>query len=89
MEITPGQVVYSKCGRDKGCAFIVISSEVGYVYIADGKTRRLEKPKRKKVKHIQPTKYVFADIKEKVINEGCLLNADLRKALKGITDVKA
>ena len=89
MEITPGQVVYSKCGRDKGGAFIVISAEDGYVYIADGKTRKLEKPKRKKVKHIQPTKYVFAEIKEKVINEGYLLDADLRKALRKITDVKA
>ncbi|MBQ2679091.1 MAG: KOW domain-containing RNA-binding protein [Firmicutes bacterium] len=89
MEITPGQVVYSKCGRDKGGAFIVISAEDGYVYIADGKTRKLEKPKRKKVKHIQPTKYVFAEIKEKVINEGYLLDADLRKALSKITHVKA
>ena len=89
MEITPGQVVYSKCGRDKGGAFIVISAEGDYVYIADGKLRKLENPKRKKLKHIQATKYVFAEIKEKVMNEGYLLDADLRKALKEIYHVKA
>ena len=56
---------------------------------ADGKLRKLENPKRKKLKHIQATKYVFAEIKEKVMNEGYLLDADLRKALKEVTDVKA
>ena len=89
MEITPGQVVYSKCGRDKGCAFIVISVEEDYLYLADGKVRRLERPKRKKLKHIQPTKRVFAEIGEKIMNGAYLLDADLRKALKSIAHVKA
>lgn len=89
MKITPGQVVYSKCGRDKGCAFIVISEDEGYVYLADGDKRRLNKPKRKKIKHIQITKYVFAEIKEKIINGGYLLDAEIRKAVKSIANGKA
>lgn len=89
MEITPGQVVYSKCGRDKGGVFIVVSVEDEYVYLADGKLRRLEKPKRKKLKHIQPTKRVFGEIGEKIMNGSYLLDADLRKALKSIVHVKA
>ena len=53
MEI--GQVVFSKCGRDKGRAFVVLSIEDEYVFLSDGQLRPLNKPKKKKIKHTQPT----------------------------------
>jgi len=54
-----GQVVFSKCGRDKGRAFMVLSVEGEYVFLADGQLRPLSKPKKKKVKHIQPTHVIM------------------------------
>ena len=82
MEYTPGQVVYSKSGHDKGLPFIVISVEGEYVYIVDGKRRRLEKPKRKKIKHIQKTNYVDEAIRTLILENGYMLDADIVKTLK-------
>lgn len=49
-----GQFAISLSGRDKGRVFMIVEThEEGYVSLADGKLRRLEKPKRKKLKHIK------------------------------------
>lgn len=82
MEYTVGQVVYSKSGRDKGNALVIISVEGEYIYLADGKRRTLEKPKRKKIKHVQPTNYVNCILKKKLEEKGYVLNADIVKILK-------
>ncbi len=82
MEFTPGQVVYSKSGHDKGLPFIVISVEGEYVYLVDGKRRKVEKPKRKKVIHIQKTNYVDDDIAKLILENGYMLDADIVKSLK-------
>ena len=55
LEYQIGQVVYSKSGHDQGDALLVYSVDGEYLYLVDGKRRRLEKPKRKKKKHVQPT----------------------------------
>ena len=50
-----GKIVKSKAGHDKGQLFVisgVSDIENGYVFIADGKSRRIEKPKKKKLKHL-------------------------------------
>ena len=82
MEYEAGQIVYSKSGHDKGKIFIILSVEGEYVYLADGKCRSFEKPKRKKIKHIQPTKFVSEFLKEKLIEKSYLLNADIVKLLR-------
>ena len=53
--ISAGDLVISLCGHDKGDLFIVLSLQGEYVTICDGKRRKAEKNKRKKIKHIQPT----------------------------------
>ena len=75
-----GQIVFSKSGRDKGTALIVLSSEGEYVYLADGKVRPISKPKKKKFKHVQPTNTVNAAIAA-LVDNGRLLDSDLKKAL--------
>jgi len=82
MELTKGQVVYSKSGHDKGLPFIVLDLQEDYVFLADGKLRKLEHPKRKKIKHVQITNFVVEDIKKRLENGDYLLDADISKALK-------
>lgn len=48
-----GQIVVSLKGNDKGRFFAVLASGDGYVWYADGRRRRAEKPKKKKIKHIR------------------------------------
>ncbi len=80
--ISVGQVVFAKAGRDKGDAFIVTKVIEPYVYIANGKSRTLLKPKKKKMIHIQIMKFIDEEIKSKIENESYLLDSDIRKSLK-------
>ncbi len=49
-----GRIVTALCGHDKDRLYLVVGEANGYLFLADGKRRRLEKPKRKKIKHIRP-----------------------------------
>ncbi len=53
MEVDKSSLIVSKAGRDKGQLFYVIDTDEQYVYLVDGKSRKLEKPKRKKRKHVE------------------------------------
>ena len=81
MEFSIGQVVISKAGRDKGGAFIITSHDGEYAYLVDGKTRPLANPKRKKMKHLQPTHTVCETIKSAVKGREYMKDADFRSAL--------
>ena len=81
MEVDKSSLVVSKAGRDKGQLFYVIDADEQYVYLADGKSRRLEKPKRKKRKHIEQIPRTESRIAEKIRNGEKVLNSELRKEL--------
>ncbi len=53
MEIKVGSIVRSIAGHDKGSLLLVVALDNGYAYVADGKLRKIEKPKKKKLKHLQ------------------------------------
>ena len=53
MEIGKSDIVRSIAGRDQGKLFYVIETDGAYVLVANGKERRLERPKRKKLKHVR------------------------------------
>lgn len=49
-----GCVATSLAGRDKGRKFVIVGVlDEEHVYIADGKMRKIEKPKKKKLKHLK------------------------------------
>ena len=88
MEYQIGQVVYSKSGHDKGDVQMIIRVEGEYLLLADGRRRKLEKPKRKKKMHVQPTFYVEEDVAAKLQTGAYLLDADIKKALKKYREVQ-
>ena len=61
MQPTTGSIVISKAGRDKGLPFVVLSTEEEYCFIANGKCRKIEHPKKKKLKHLQMTNKVLPE----------------------------
>lgn len=81
-EVAYGQRVISTAGRDARECFIVIAVELPYCYLSDGKTRRFEHPKKKKLKHLQVTDYVFEEIHNRLIAGDKISNADIRNSLK-------
>ena len=81
MEFEIGQVVISKAGRDKGYVFIVIDVRGEYLQLVDGKGRPYANPKLKKIKHVQPTKTIDADIKATLTLKQ-VKDSDFRAAIK-------
>ncbi|MCH5212898.1 MAG: KOW domain-containing RNA-binding protein [Oscillospiraceae bacterium] len=80
MEYRIGQKVRSKAGRDNGTDYVVIRTEDNYVYVADGAARRLENPKKKKIKHVEGSYNVSEEIAER-LHEGSLENYMIRRFL--------
>ncbi|WZL82169.1 KOW domain-containing RNA-binding protein [Vallitaleaceae bacterium 9-2] len=80
-DIKKGQIVYSKAGRDKGKCFVILEHDHPFVYLVDGKSRRLENPKKKKELHIQITHYVDMTINELLENGKRITNAEIRKSI--------
>ena len=53
MNLAKGQLVRSMAGHDKGEYFLIYEIvDDNYVKIVNGKSRKLEKPKLKKIKHL-------------------------------------
>lgn len=48
-----GRLVVSKAGHDKGRVLCVVDCNGEYLLLADGRKRMAEKPKRKKLKHVE------------------------------------
>jgi len=86
--ITYGQVVISKAGRDQGSYYITVDMDETYAYLADGRNRRLDHLKKKKLKHIQPTNLVIEVIRTKIKNHLKLTNLDIRQALVEFSDLQ-
>ena len=55
MNTVKGSIVKAVAGREKNGFFVVLSCDSVFAYIADGKRRKVEKPKKKKLIHISPT----------------------------------
>ena len=53
--IETGGIVKSMAGRDAGRFFVVIRMEKDVAYLADGEVHPLEKPKKKRLRHLQKT----------------------------------
>ena len=81
MDIARSDIVKSTAGRDKGKLFFVLDVEGDFLLLADGKTRRLESPKRKKRKHVRFETSPACRTAEKIRGGEKLANSELRRTL--------
>ena len=75
MEVQRGQIMRSLAGHDKGDFQTVLKVEGVFAYMADGKRRTLENPKKKKLMHLAPTGTVLGE-------ESLATNRQIRTALR-------
>lgn len=79
----PGDVVYSKSGRDSGRYFAVVATEgEKFVRIADGNVRRIRNAKLKNVRHLKATGDRLERIAEKLETGAQVFDSELYSALK-------
>lgn len=79
--IMPGQIVVSTAGRDSGSAYVVVGTVHPHsLLLSDGRTHRLERPKKKNIRHVehQATDQLIA---EKLHSGAAITNEELRQAL--------
>ena len=81
MELSKADMIVSLAGRDKGQLFFVVDTDEQFVYLADGKGRRLESPKRKKRRHVRKLPQSDSRVAEKIRNGDKVLNSELRREL--------
>lgn len=82
LTMIPGRVVLSTQGRDEGRYFIVLEViDENFVLMADGLTRKIDHPKKKKIKHLRP-KPILVNVEGSTLPNKHLQDSDLRRALQ-------
>ena len=76
--------VVSAARRDRGQMCYVIGTEGVYTLLANGKDRPVEKPKRKKLKHVNKVLRAETRVAAILIAGDKVLNSELRKDLAHI-----
>ena len=81
MESMIADVVMSLTGRDRERLFLVIDADLDYVYLADGRLRRVEQPKKKKRKHTRFVENSETRVAIRLKNGEKVSNSEVRRAL--------
>ena len=85
-QLRVGQIVESLRGRDRGRQFIVIDIlDDQYALLVDGSLRRLDKPKKKKLKHFKVSNRISEEIKNRIESDSKLSNALIRIEIERLT----
>lgn len=84
--IQVSDLVRSKNGRDAGKTFFVVGADGEMALIADGRARRLENPKRKKVKHLEFLAVSSGRTAEKLRQGERVTNSEIRRAIADFCD---
>ena len=74
-------VVITTAGRDQEKLYYVVATDENFLYLANGKDRTLDKPKRKKRKHAQKVLRSETRVAAKLIAGDKVLNSELRRDL--------
>lgn len=78
LQVKPGDVVSPKNGRFEGEHFVVLRVDGDYIYIANGKKRKSDTPKKKKIKHCRLGLGASAHIAKKLEMGQKVTNNELR-----------
>ena len=81
MEMEKASIVISSAGRDEGQMFFVLDTQGDTLLLADGKRRRVEAPKRKKVKHVTFLRRGEGSVADKIRSNEKITNSELRRAI--------
>ncbi len=75
------KLAVSRSGHDKDSIYVIVREEADMVYLADGRRRTVEQPKRKNKKHIQLIKKLPKEVTE-VFTRKDFQNEEVKRAIK-------
>lgn len=78
-----GQIVISKAGHDKDRLYVITAAEKEFVYLADGRLKKPESPKKKRRKHIQPINTTVEETLKRKLESGARVQPEeIRAAIR-------
>ena len=80
-DIQIADVVIATAGREKGKLFYVLDMDAEFLILVNGKDRTLERPKRKKLRHVDKVLRSETRVAEKIRQGDKVLNSELRRDL--------
>ena len=81
--VEPGSIVRSMAGRDEGRLFMVIQEiDEDFVLVANGRLRGMDRPKKKRRKHLKPTGAMVASAKARLEQGPAIEDHELRAWLR-------
>ena len=81
MTLTKGSVVRSAAGHDKDDLFLILREEGDFVWLADGKRRKFETPKKKRRKHVVSAGVWTHPVIGRLQDGEPVLDSEIRRAL--------
>lgn len=82
VNMEPGMMARSLAGHDRNKLYIIIKTDTEYVWLVDGISRTVEKPKKKKKKHIQAVLHIPEPVKRVLESEEPLQNEHIILAIQ-------
>ena len=80
-----GRVVLSRAGRDQGHYFVIVDViDENYVAIANGCQRKVDNPKKKKIKHLVAKPELLEEISKKISEKKRIFDSEVRNRLDAI-----
>lgn len=86
MEEPKAEIVLSIAGHDKGKLYYVLRTEGDFVWLVDGKGRKLDAPKRKRRKHVRGVGTSAHPAILRLQRGDPVCDSDLRRALAAFRD---
>ena len=84
MIVHPGDAVRATAGRDREELFLVLREEGDFLWLVDGKRRKLETPKKKRRKHVVPAGVWTHPVAARVRDGAPVLDSEIRRALAAV-----
>ncbi len=77
-----GKLAISRSGHDKDSVYVIVKEEEIWCYVADGRLKPVERPKKKNKKHIQIIKRLPKEITEMLPQDREFRNEEVKRAVK-------
>ena len=86
MNFQRGEIVRPLKGHDEGKLHYVFETEGDFLYLVDGKHRRVEAPKKKRRKHVTSEGIWTHPVTERIQEGDSVLDSEIRRALAAFRD---
>ncbi len=84
-----GRFAISKAGHDKSQIYVIIGEDAEFVTLCDGRLKTVDKPKRKRKKHVQMMKYtVDAALLQRLFAKDKVLDEEIKYEIKHYNNQK-